>query len=582
MSNDQPPYPPGQYPAGQYPGQYPSGQYPAGPYPGQQPVGPYPGQGGQAGYPGQTGYPGQAAPGQPQAGAYPGQAAPGQYPPTDEQATSQYSPTNYPSGQQQAGPPGYQDSWQGPPGPPPSAGYGSPYQYQSGPPPKSKAGWWIAAGVIAIVLVLIVAVVGVMQLGKKKQDPLNPIANKSSGKILWRAPFTAASVSGDPVVAGIWTNRKAVIRGGGDGLHGYDVNNGKELWNTPIPDSGVICSMSPTIEQSVGALIYGKAGRYQATCDHLLAVNTDTGKQLWTADLTPLDPSGRSTSGDAYTSVSIATGVVVIATSDVMRGYSTSTGTKLWGLVITPTKPNTYTTCHPINSLAAGDRALIVVSCSGDAGYVTALNTQTGKAVWEHDLGVSEGDPLFTDPISVRPAILQSHVAAGDPQLLVLDDTTGHLTRTLPEVTAGQRLNFHSTGSRLSGAYQYSLAVRNGKVFASTATDFSTKDSKMLGVDLSTGQPSWNVDAGTKATLHVVTSDDKSVVAFDSGGFERAPRLIRFDLDTGKRSEGMRFPASLAQDSYGKLLFLQDDKLVFVSLRPSASDAPIVVAGVPG
>jgi len=397
-------------------------------------------------------------------------------------------------------------------------------------------------------------------------------------KVLWNAPFTADSVKGDPIVAGVWTDDKAVIRGGGDGLHAYDINNGKELWNLPIPSAGAVCSMAPTPVKGIGALIYGAPGKFEAACDHLLTLDTATGKQLWTADLTPT-AGASGTSGDSYTSVSLANDVIVIQTSDVMRGYRTSDGTKQWGLVLKPKNPDSFATCHPRNSLASGDRALIVVGCSGDRGYVTALNAQTGATQWDHDLTTAEGDELFTDPISVRPAVLQSHQAGGNPQLLVLDDATGRTTRTIVSVTSGLELNFRSDGSRLSGAFRYPLAVQDGKVFASTVS--SGDDSKVIAIDLSTGQPVWTTGGGSKSEVQVVGIDGKNVVGFDRGGFEHAPRLVLFDAGTGKRSEGVQFPKEIGNTSFGRLLYVQNDRLVLVATRPTATAPPIVVAGRP-
>jgi hypothetical protein len=546
--NDQPPYPSGQYPPPQYQGQYP-------------PPGPY------------------------SQGQYPGQYPAGQYPQPDEQQTSQYPSNPYPTAQPQQGPPGYSDGWQGQqPGQPAPGGYGPQYPYP-GPPPKkkSKAGWWIAGGVGALVLVLVVVTVGVIALRHHKPTPGPPGPNNTtaSSKVLWQAPFTAASVAGNPIVAGVWTSSKAVIRGGGDGLHAYDIKNGKELWSVPIPNSGVVCSMAPSTLQGVGALIYGAPGKFDAACDHLLAVDTNTGRQLWTADLTPVDTSNRSTGGDPNTSVSMATGAVVIQTSDVIRGYATSDGTKLWGLVIKPTPPATISDCQPQNSLAQGDRVLVVVSCSDSSGYITATNAQTGKEEWTHLLSATEGDELFTDPISVRPAVVETRVAGGDPRLLVLDDSTGRLSRTILPVTSGIELNFRSEGSRGSGAFRYPLAVQDGKLFAATVSEFGSKEGKLMSIDVGTGQPTWTTGGGAKSDLWVVSADSHSVLTFDRGSFGHLPGLVRFDVATGKRTQGVTFPKNLTIDSIGRLIYVQDDKLVLVASRPSSDNPPIEVVGKP-
>ncbi|MEP6696905.1 MAG: PQQ-binding-like beta-propeller repeat protein [Pseudonocardiales bacterium] len=571
--DDQPPYPPGQqprpYPGPNQPGQYPSATYQPGQYP--------PAQGQPAQYPPPR-YPAPVQPGQYPTGPNP----PRQYPPPDEQPTAQHpisSPGNpYASGQQAAG--GYGIPWQGQPAPQTSP-YGSPYPYQTAPPKKSRTGWWIGGSVLAVVVIVAVLFVGTFALRANN----NPVRGgrkpaTGTGKILWRAPFTAGSVAGHPILAGVWVNDKTVIRGGGDGVHAYDINDGKEAWNLPIPSSGVVCSMAPTTLSGIGALIYGAPGKNNSACDHLLAVDTATGKQLWTADLTPVGGS-TDTNGDPYTSVSLASNVVVIQTSQVMRAYRSTDGDKQWGLVLKPKDPTAIATCHPRNSLAQGDRALIVVGCSGSSGYVTALNAQTGATIWDHDLTTAEGDELFTDPLSVRPAVLQSHNAGGDPHLLVLDDGNGHTLRTIAPMVAGVELDLRSESSRLTGAFTYPVIIQDGKLYTNTKRDYGTSESKVVSIDLSTGQPAWTTGGGAKSNLEVISQQGNDVVAFDRGGYAHSPRFVRFDLTSGKRTDGLQLPKDLSTTSFGLLLYVQGNRLVVVAERPSASSPPILVAGKP-
>jgi hypothetical protein len=71
------------------------------------------------------------------------------------------------------------------------------------------------------------------------------------------------------------------------------------------------------------------------------------------------------------------------------------------------------------------------------------------------------------------------------------------------------------------------------------------------------------------------------VLSFDRGSFSHLPRLVRFDLASGKRTEGATFPKELTINSIGRLIYVQDDKLVLVATRPDSDNPPIVVIGKP-
>jgi outer membrane protein assembly factor BamB len=295
-----------------------------------------------------------------------------------------------------------------------------------------------------------------------------------------------------------------------------------------------------------------------------------TGKPLWTVDLA-IDTA-------SFQSISMADGVVVVQTRDRVRGYSTTDGKPLWSQLLGSDGPGHCTLVH---SVASGDRALVVTRClsGGSRGAITALDVQTGRIVWTHDVTVDEGNALFAEVVSVRPAIVAVHAIPGAVSMLVLDDHSGKRSQLIPAPTVkGKKTNFTSDGvpdSTNGGMFGYPVATFGGKLYATTGLGFG---GGVVAVDLATGQPAWSAQTGTGGGETVVKVDATGLLVYEAI-YGQLPRLVRFDLADGRRHAGPTLPASLHPAGIGRRILTHDDKIIFVTRHPSPVTPAIVVAG---
>ncbi|MEU8683740.1 PQQ-binding-like beta-propeller repeat protein [Streptomyces sp. NPDC048611] len=327
-----------------YPGQP---QQPAGQgVPGTPPPGaPTPGQAGPPPVPQQAQQPGVAQPMAPGYGnAAPGpaqpQGAPGAgYPGQPGQGASPYPPQQTPP--QQGGyafPPAAHGGPQAPapygrqvPGPPqPFPGGPAAPQFAGGPgtpggPPRSGLPVPAILGIVAVAL----AVLGgggyfLLAGGDSEEKPDRPA---NALQRLWEAPSPASAEQAEDEngMRSMWFNSDDLVFGDERGVRAYHRKSGKEAWKVKTPKgAGEVCALSKTAsDDGVGAVVFDAGGD---DCSYLSVVDTDTGRTLWSKNL--------SSDGaeEDKPQVVVNKNVVAVAIGRTYAGFSLAGGAKKWEL----------------------------------------------------------------------------------------------------------------------------------------------------------------------------------------------------------------------------------------------------------
>ena len=138
--------------------------------------------------------------------------------------------------------------------------------------------------------------------------------------IAWIAP---ADSSSQLTTVGAWAGGGSLIRVRVDEAVNYDAATGARQWTLPIPGTAVACSVSGTSSSSTTALI--AYGQDSTTCDHVMAVDLATGRQIWSDPVQ--DPySGNSPTGG----LAVAAGTAIVLTDDGIAGVSAASGAQRW------------------------------------------------------------------------------------------------------------------------------------------------------------------------------------------------------------------------------------------------------------
>jgi outer membrane protein assembly factor BamB len=233
-----------------------------------------------------------------------------------------------------------------------------------------------------------------------KEDPLpgGGYVTKNdprTGEPLWRSEklghWPHASVAVDP-------ERNIVVVGANDGVfHGYDADNGEELWSRDFEpgdedDSSGDIKTTAAISKSRGLAVVGTWDK------KLYALDIETGETAW-----EFDTGARIMGSPAIDDENGRVFIGSLSPASAVFGVDLDTGEELWK----------FDTGAGVMSSPAlsGDRAVVVVG--SNAGRLHAIDAATGDEVWSFE---ADG------PITASPALVGDmiYVAAKEGSLYAL------------------------------------------------------------------------------------------------------------------------------------------------------------------
>ncbi|MFF4220068.1 outer membrane protein assembly factor BamB family protein [Streptomyces nondiastaticus] len=402
------------------------------------------------------------------------------------------------------------------------------------PPPVRPAtprrtGLIVLTVVVALLLVASLGAGVWMFLASKKAARA---AGGRSGS--WSLPYTRSGLEHPRMIRGLWFTDEAVVKALPDRVVGLDPKRGKQLWEAPTPGPGsVMCQASPDSTGNVAVLARGSGEE----CRTFYAVDLTSGKTLWEHSLDPDEWAPESTpriarSGDV---------VVVSAKGGLTTAFRVSDGERLWkdgdkGLY---EGADDKDTCR--GQAYTGGKQLVrirrcLVGSADTASYAETVDPATGRGKWRHRLGEhgTSGQVLATSPIVVDDP---DQPFAG-MRLTVLGDDGAVRTR----LEGGAKRRYALTGD--GGAFAPDVQVKGDKLVMTldAEEDDSDDNNRMAAWSLTTGKRLWEKRAtGYLQTFHLVASDSDDILAYVAGNIHDAAALVRFDADTGVRTQVRRY-----------------------------------------
>jgi hypothetical protein len=364
---------------------------------------------------------------------------------------------------------------------------------------------------------------------------------------------------------GAWTHGDAIIRVRLDGPTSYDSATGRQLWSFTLPGTDIACSVSGspgTTEQAVGLIAFGQTS---SQCDHLMAVDLATGRQLW-AQALPYQLSGGSEGG----LLTVAGDTAVVVSEEKDLGLDLQSGTTKWtGLA----PGESGSSCSTQEVAAAGPSLIALARCQ--SGFnVLSLDPATGKPAW-------------TAPVTEPTDAFQIQVLSADP--VVISDT-------LPGPREASRVQVFGAGGRVTSSMQVSgIPGANGPVALDTSANDGfglsavVADGLLVGVAqeygrgsdivafrLAGGQRQWLVHLPDK--VNAVRLSGSELVFVDES--DPAPSLEAISLPDGhKRAIGF-FPGGV-YDSGDAGLYLAGGQGIIVNLRGVKPTPPVAALTIP-
>jgi outer membrane protein assembly factor BamB len=332
-------------------------------------------------------------------------------------------------------------------------------------------------------------------------------------RVDWAAPS-----SGGPTTQGVWTTSGSLIRVGAGQIVGYDTGTGRPGWTLAVPDGDITCAVSaqPT-QPAVGLIGYGAAG---GACDHLLAVDLGTGRQLWSRVV------AAGWKGDQGTGFVAAGGdTAMVVTAGAVLGYDLRTGAPRW-TALTPDGCSDQT-------LAAAQQSVVVLAACGGEFDVIDLAPASGKQLWRTPVPEAAPDYQFAI-LSADPVVVDDSLPGTPPADQVLAfGADGHLESTIPVGSVAlDTSDYQGSGPDV---------VVSGGLFAGL-TRPSGGHSEVVAFRLSDGRQQWLARMPDVAVS--LRQDGNRLLVLDQS--EPAPALDAIALSTGSLSTVGVIPRNVA------------------------------------
>ncbi|MFE7636470.1 PQQ-binding-like beta-propeller repeat protein [Kitasatospora sp. NPDC057518] len=344
---------------------------------------------------------------------------------------------------------------------------------------------------------------------------------------VWAAqPAAAGPSGGDDTLIGGWLLADAVVRADGSGVHAYDRAGGKATWSVEPPAAGAVpCGLSAGVNPAgLGAALFRPQADPKSPCTLVAAVDTKTGKTVWTKSLS--DAKG------AYSArVGVTEDKVIAVGDDRVLAWESADGKDVWQY----TGQGKFCT---LSGGVSGKTVLVASSCadSTPADQAVALNTADGKVGWWRGLN---NQPKTVTVLSAEPSVVLTTGGKPEDDRVFAWGAGGDPAAEIPVAVDGGRLDVaHGTFSATPEVYF------EGRTMVTTlAPPNGGGPVAAVGYDLDTGKQRWKTPTAAKGAVRAVGIDGGSLVLAADERRDQPARLSRFPLAGGREATGGNFPA---------------------------------------
>ena len=376
--------------------------------------------------------------------------------------------------------------------------------------------------------------------------------------VAWVAPSDSSS---QLTTVGAWASGGSLIRVRVDEAVSYDAATGAAQWTLPIPGTDVACSVSGTSSSAtIGLIAYGQDS---TTCDHVMAVDLATGRQVWS------DPVQDPYTGNAAAgALAVAADTAIVLTDDGIAGVSAASGAQRWTLA----SPNGCT----FQQLAASAGSAVALAACDGSYDVVSIDLSNGKAAWQYHVSEPSNSYQF-QILSASPVVIN-------------DDLTGPRgTSTVREFgpNGAETLAFSVSGIPLgggtvalntasTGGFGVPVAVSGGMLVGATNPG-SSGAGAIVGYRLSDGRRQWLVDTPDEVNDAALSGGE--LVFVDES--DPAYSLEEVNAATGTLRPLGYFTQGILQSGQSGLYAFNSDDVVVNTTGDSADQPPVAAIKAP-
>ncbi|MFF1627202.1 PQQ-binding-like beta-propeller repeat protein [Streptomyces sp. NPDC058272] len=337
---------------------------------------------------------------------------------------------------------------------------------------------------------------------------------------------------------GTWATDKIFAKGIKNTITGFKFGVDKAAWTIKL--DGHICATTKHVTADGRTAVVVQPRKRKGTkdagiCDEVVFFDLDTGKQLW-----------RTTMPDAKTAyvtninLSMARGTVAVAWGNGSVAYDMSDGKQLW-------KSTAVSTCEDVG-FAGGRSLLVLLRCGEESTHVyrvQKIDPRTGKPRWTYKL--KDGISGVYMPSSDPPVLAVGAGDYGVTDLITLDDQGRHsATISMQGGRFDPMCGDSFDGTQYFGVMEncYAMVVGQDQIFVASKADgdIDQPENWIVAFDVKTGKTLRKFDGRPQqAVWPVKMSGDKLLVYRPSADYVGPAAIVSIDPATGKETPFLFF-----------------------------------------
>jgi PQQ-dependent dehydrogenase (methanol/ethanol family) len=365
--------------------------------------------------------------------------------------------------------------------------------------------------------------------------------------VRWRAQHKLATVPAVGTTRGVAIEGNRVFRGAADGyVIAYDIADGKEIWATKLTaaDSAESISASPIAWN--GLVFIGTAGADAGNACRVAALDSATGRVVWSFPLLPTGGEANAESwpkgthlagGSTWTSFTLdpASGALYVPAGnpapDFVGSYRPGANLYSGSVVVLDAKAGTLRTWYQLvpHDVHDWDIAAAPVLLTTKAGQRRAV--AAGKDGFMHSIDLASGKVAWKTPVTTIDNIDAPLTVAGTH---FCPGTAGGVVWNGPAYSTATNLLYVNSIDWCSLVKLDPKPVKfePGKPFVGSTNGFGTMDEKKQGwvtaVDADTGAVRWKYQSATPMVAGLAATSSGLLVTADLNG-----DLLVFDANSG-------------------------------------------------
>ncbi|MFF5488298.1 PQQ-binding-like beta-propeller repeat protein [Streptomyces virginiae] len=376
---------------------------------------------------------------------------------------------------------------------------------------------------------------------------------------------------------GAWLVGDLLVRSRFDAATAYDARTGEQVWDHRPPGRSRICAAEADVDRSVLLVVRDDENRpassRRETCTVVTAVDMENGREIWR---TPIPTDTAAESGRRFERSLIAAGGGLALVADQgLRAVDVRTGESRWTAAV----PGN---CVPGKAALAERHVAVLLACGapdkprtdgevpeGAELHAAAFAPTTGALLWSTPLG--DREPVRWDELS--------SIVSADPLVVSAsgagDKASGAYYSFDKDGVPRPRIDFSGDHGHLNDRLRVAV-VDDTRLYA--LAGYYVKGGtrhRAVAFDLTTGRQVWRTDLDDLPGVALHLQDGKVTVIVKGSATSAVPDedLYVLDAATGKERDSRSFHDAVAPAGE---VFAYEDLLIVA--RPGASSVPAFTA----